>query len=58
MQTGGGRRPQDHRRRVRRQEATATITEAYELIVAVAAGHLDSVDDIAARLKAATEDRS
>lgn len=35
-----------------------TNDEAYELIVAVAAGQLDSVDDIAARLRAATEDRS
>jgi death on curing protein len=36
---------------------TPTNDDAYELIVAVAAGHLDSADDIAARLRAVTEDR-
>ena len=30
---------------------------AYELVMLVAVGHLDSVDDIAAILKAATESR-
>jgi death-on-curing protein len=34
-----------------------TNDEAYELIIEIAAGHLDSVDDIATRLKAATEPR-
>jgi death on curing protein len=37
---------------------TLTNDDAYELIMDVAAGHLDSVDDIAARLKTATEARS
>ena len=37
---------------------TLTNDEAYELIVAVASGQLDSVDDIAVRLRAAAEDRS
>lgn len=36
---------------------TLSNDDAYELIVSVAAGHLDSVDDIAAGLRAATEDR-
>jgi death on curing protein len=37
---------------------TLTNDEAYDLVINVAAGHLDSVDDIAARLRAATESRS
>ena len=37
---------------------TLTNDAAYELVMAVAAGHLDSVDDIAATLRAATEARS
>ena len=37
---------------------TLTNDEAYDLIIAIAAGHLDSVDDIAARLRTATEPRS
>ena len=37
---------------------TLSNDQAYELILAVAAGQLDSVDDIAARLRAATDDRS
>jgi death on curing protein len=36
---------------------TLTNDEAYEFIIDVAAGHLDSVDDIAARLRTATEAR-
>ena len=36
---------------------TLTNDEAYEFIIAVAAGHLDSVEDITARLKTATEAR-
>ncbi len=36
---------------------TLTNDEAYELVIKVAAGHLDSVDDIAARLRTATESR-
>ena len=37
---------------------TLTNDEAYDLVIDVAAGNLDSVDDIAARLKAGTEPRS
>ena len=37
---------------------TLTNDAAYELVMAVAAGQLDSVDDIAATLRAATEARS
>ena len=37
---------------------TLTNHDAYELIVSVAAGHLDTVDEIAARLRTATETRS
>jgi death on curing protein len=37
---------------------TLTNDEAYKLIIDVAAGHLDSVDDIAARLSTATEARA
>ena len=37
---------------------TLTNDEAYDLIIAIAAGHLDSVDDITARLRTATEPRS
>ena len=37
---------------------TLTNDAAYELIMNVAAGHLDSVDDIAKRLGPATEPRS
>ena len=40
------------------QRLTLTNDDAYELIMNVAAGHLDSVDDIAARLGKATEARS
>jgi death on curing protein len=36
---------------------TLANDEAYELVINVAAGHLDSVGDIAARLTAATEPR-
>jgi death-on-curing protein len=36
---------------------TLTNDEAYDLVINVAAGHLDSVDDIAAGLRAATESR-
>jgi death on curing protein len=36
---------------------TLTNDEAYELIIDVAAGHLDSVEDITARLRTATEAR-
>jgi death on curing protein len=36
---------------------TMTNDEAYELIIDVAAGHLDSVDSIVARLRTATEAR-
>jgi death on curing protein len=36
---------------------TLTNDEAYELVIKVAAGHLDSMDDIAARLRTATESR-
>ncbi len=36
---------------------TMTNDDAYELIMTIAAGKLDSVDDIAARLKAATGPR-
>jgi hypothetical protein len=35
-----------------------TNDQAYDLVIDVAAGSLDSVDDIAARLKTATEPRS
>ena len=37
---------------------TLTNVQAYDLVIDVAAGHLDSVDDIAARLRTATEPRS
>jgi len=37
---------------------TLTNDEAYDLVIDVAAGRLDSVDDIAARLRTATESRS
>jgi death on curing protein len=37
---------------------TLTNDEAYDLVIDVAAGNLDSVDDIAARLKTGTEPRS
>lgn len=37
---------------------TLTNDEAYELVIDVAAGNLDSVDDIAAKLRTATESRS
>jgi death on curing protein len=37
---------------------TLTNDAAYELVIAVAAGQLDSVDDIAATLMTATEPRS
>jgi death on curing protein len=37
---------------------TLTNDEAYDLIMNVAAGHLDAVDDIAIRLSNATEPRS
>jgi death on curing protein len=37
---------------------TLTNDEAYDLVINVAAGHLDPVDDIAARLRTATESRS
>jgi death-on-curing protein len=37
---------------------TLTNDQAYDLVIDVAAGHLNSVDDIAARLKIATEPRS
>lgn len=37
---------------------TLTNDEAYDLIIEVASGQLDSVDDIAARLSTATEARS
>lgn len=37
---------------------TLTNDGAYELIMSVAAGHLDTVGEIATRLKAATEARS
>jgi death-on-curing protein len=37
---------------------TLTNDEAYELIMSVASGQLDSVDDIAARLSTSTEIRS
>jgi death on curing protein len=36
---------------------TLTNDEAYELVIDVAAGHLDSVDGIAAKLGTATEPR-
>jgi death on curing protein len=36
---------------------TLTNDEAYELIMSVASGQFDSVDEITARLKTATEDR-
>lgn len=36
---------------------TLTNDEAYDLIIGVAAGHLDSVDGIAARLRTATQAR-
>lgn len=36
---------------------TLTNDEAYELVMAVAAGHLDSVDEIGARLSRVTEAR-
>jgi death on curing protein len=37
---------------------TLTNDDAYELIMSVAAGQLDTVDEIAARLRTATEARS
>ena len=37
---------------------TLTNDQAYDLVIEVAAGHLDSADDIAARLRTATEPRS
>ena len=37
---------------------TLTNDQAYDLVINVAAGHLDSVDDIAARLRTATEPRA
>ena len=37
---------------------TLTNDDAYELIMSVAAGHLDTADEIAARLRTATEARS
>jgi death on curing protein len=37
---------------------TLTNDEAYDLVIEVAAGQLDSVDGIAARLRTATESRS
>jgi death-on-curing protein len=37
---------------------TQTNHEAYDLVIDVAAGNLDSVDDIAARLRTGTEPRS
>jgi death-on-curing protein len=37
---------------------TLTNDQAYELVIDVATGNLDSVDDIAARLRTATESRS
>jgi len=37
---------------------TLTNDEAYDLVIDVAAGNLDSVDDIAARLKTGTAPRS
>ena len=37
---------------------TGTNVDAYELIMSVAAGHLDTVDEIATRLRTATEARS
>ncbi len=37
---------------------TLTNDQAYELVIDVAAGNLDSVDDIAARLRTATGSRS
>jgi hypothetical protein len=37
---------------------TLTNDEAYDLVIDVAAGHLDSVTDVAARLRTATESRS
>jgi death-on-curing protein len=37
---------------------TLTNDEAYELVIDVAVGNLDSVDDIAARLRTVTESRS
>lgn len=36
---------------------TVTNDAAYDLVIEVATGHLDSVDDIAAKLRAATEAR-
>jgi len=36
---------------------TLTNDQAYHLVIGIAAGHLDSVDDIAARLRTATEPR-
>ena len=36
---------------------TLTNDEAYDLVIDVAAGHLDSVDDIAARMRTTTERR-
>jgi death-on-curing protein len=36
---------------------TLTNDEAYDLVIDVAAGNLDSVDDIAARLRTGTEPR-
>ena len=37
---------------------TLANDESYDLVIDVAAGHLDSVGDIAARLRTATESRS
>jgi death on curing protein len=37
---------------------TLTNDDAYALIMKVAAGHLDTVDEIATRLRTATEARS
>ena len=36
---------------------TLTNDQAYDLVIDVAAGHLDSVDDIAARMRTTTERR-
>jgi len=37
---------------------TLTNDQAYDLVIDVAVGHLDSVDDIAAQLRTATEPRA
>ena len=37
---------------------TLTNDQAYDLVIGIAAGHLGAVDDIAARLRSATEPRS